>query len=476
MKKSFIMILLSFVIVFTPTISIIGQAEELNTDTTRVTADEVILDNGSEDSVIGEDEVVDEEVDAIEEDEIIDEDEEAIEEDEIVDEDEEAIEEDEIVDEDEDAIEEDEIIDEDEEAIEEDEVIDEDEDAIEEDEIVDEDEEAIEEDEVIDEDEDAIEEDEIADEDEDAIEEDDMDEMKDGRWKEWEAKKIKKELEKNRKLLERLEKKQRKLEKQREKLQKKIRELKGRVSKKWAPLLQELNATKNTDESIQRVYSYLNEGLAERKLSKDEIEELEELIDSFKDTIEEELEQKEIEEEVEKVEDIKVEIQNKIEAFRKLREVYQLMDRQEDVLLSQEQIFAFTRGDKKEAKKLIELYKKLNKKRLTAYVNGKEPVFDVPPQILNGRTLVPFRAISETLGAEVTYDPTTKTVSIKKGDITISFVISDNKAKVNGRIVQLDVPAMVVNNRTVVPLRFLSESLGADVQYDPATNLIFIND
>jgi len=126
----------------------------------------------------------------------------------------------------------------------------------------------------------------------------------------------------------------------------------------------------------------------------------------------------------------------------------------------------------KMAKKRLELYKKygqlrrkLGKKGLTAFVNGQEPEFDVPPFIRDGRTLVPIRAITETLGALVTWDPETRTVTIVRGNITVILRIDNVVAEVNGRRIILDVPATIEKGRTVIPIRFVSEAFGAYVDW-----------
>lgn len=106
-------------------------------------------------------------------------------------------------------------------------------------------------------------------------------------------------------------------------------------------------------------------------------------------------------------------------------------------------------------------------------INGDKLSFDVPPVIENGRTLVPVRVIFEALGAEVTYNAASKTVAALKGDTVIILKIGGG-ANVNGKNIDLDVPAKIVDGRTLVPLRFISESLGATVNYDPATQSVKI--
>lgn len=109
-------------------------------------------------------------------------------------------------------------------------------------------------------------------------------------------------------------------------------------------------------------------------------------------------------------------------------------------------------------------------------VDGVEVQFDVPPVIENGRTLVPLRAIFEALGAEVFWDQETQTVSAVRGHVAMAIQIGNPLANVNDKGVPLDVPAKVVSGRTLVPLRFVSEAFGADVAWDGATCTVTITD
>lgn len=108
-------------------------------------------------------------------------------------------------------------------------------------------------------------------------------------------------------------------------------------------------------------------------------------------------------------------------------------------------------------------------------VDGWEITFDAPPVIENGRTLVPFRAIAEALGARVNWEEKSKTVTMIKGNVTVKLVIGDTTALKNTEKITLEAPAKIINNRTMVPLRFVSEALGANVQWDPASRLIGIS-
>ncbi|MEW6226593.1 MAG: stalk domain-containing protein [Bacillota bacterium] len=107
-------------------------------------------------------------------------------------------------------------------------------------------------------------------------------------------------------------------------------------------------------------------------------------------------------------------------------------------------------------------------------LDGAQLSFDVPPVIEQGRTLVPMRAIFEALGAEVGWDGTTRTVTAARGQTTVRLTIGVKTAHKNGAPVTLDAPAKVVNGRTLVPLRFVSEALGCSVQWDAKTQTVTI--
>lgn len=101
-------------------------------------------------------------------------------------------------------------------------------------------------------------------------------------------------------------------------------------------------------------------------------------------------------------------------------------------------------------------------------------VGDAQPVLKDGRVLIPFRAVGEVIGAEVKWIPETQTVSGTLGETTVKLRIGDKKALVGSREVMLDVPAQVINGRTLVPLRFVGETLGCHVQWDAATYTVKI--
>lgn len=125
-------------------------------------------------------------------------------------------------------------------------------------------------------------------------------------------------------------------------------------------------------------------------------------------------------------------------------------------------------------KKLGKILEKAGRKGVKAYVNGEEPKFEVPPFIKNGSTLVPFRAISEALKAEVTWNQEEQSVTVVKGDITVKLFIGSTTAYVNGEEVELEVPGEIHEGNTMVPARFISEALKAKVLWEQETLSVVI--
>ena len=101
---------------------------------------------------------------------------------------------------------------------------------------------------------------------------------------------------------------------------------------------------------------------------------------------------------------------------------------------------------------------------ITVTFNGETLNFDVSPISENGRVLVPLRAIFEKLDATVDWDSITNTVTAVKDTDTVKLTVGNRTAYKNNTAVELDVPSKVVNGRTLVPIRFVSEALGAVVR------------
>ncbi|HIK13233.1 MAG TPA: copper amine oxidase N-terminal domain-containing protein, partial [Oscillatoriaceae cyanobacterium M33_DOE_052] len=108
-------------------------------------------------------------------------------------------------------------------------------------------------------------------------------------------------------------------------------------------------------------------------------------------------------------------------------------------------------------------------------INGNQLTADVAPYIQDERMMVPFRALFEALGAKVGWDDVNQVVTGSRGGKEIKLTIDSKTAYVDGRPVELDVPAAVTGDRTFVPLRFVAESLGAEVGWDEAGQTVKVS-
>ena len=107
-------------------------------------------------------------------------------------------------------------------------------------------------------------------------------------------------------------------------------------------------------------------------------------------------------------------------------------------------------------------------------VFGREIKNDVAPKIVNDRTMLPIRIVAESLGGTVTWNGELQRVTIQKGADVILITIGADTAYVNGTAVKLDAAAFVENGRTYLPLRFVSETLGAQVAWKEAEKTVTI--
>ncbi len=100
--------------------------------------------------------------------------------------------------------------------------------------------------------------------------------------------------------------------------------------------------------------------------------------------------------------------------------------------------------------------------------------FAAAPVVESGRTLVPIRFLFERMGATVEWNDDERSATVSMGDIRLKVTIDDTTAIVNGAEEELDVPARLINNKTMIPLRFISERLGADVTYDEENHIAIV--
>lgn len=103
-------------------------------------------------------------------------------------------------------------------------------------------------------------------------------------------------------------------------------------------------------------------------------------------------------------------------------------------------------------------------------LNGEKKTMDVAPIVRNDRTMLPVRYVAEALGASIAWNGATSTATLTTEDTEIRITVGAVTATVNGQAVTLDAPAFIENDRTYMPVRFVAETLGAAVAWDGATS------
>lgn len=124
---------------------------------------------------------------------------------------------------------------------------------------------------------------------------------------------------------------------------------------------------------------------------------------------------------------------------------------------------------------LNDLYAGMKGRQVPVFIKGKKAEFDVPPRVVDGRMLVPLRKFAETFGCRVDWDPKERQVVFVKGNKVVVLGVGKNTATVNDEQVSLDVAAVIVNGRMLVPIRFVSETLDAQVDYYPESSMVVVN-
>ena len=119
----------------------------------------------------------------------------------------------------------------------------------------------------------------------------------------------------------------------------------------------------------------------------------------------------------------------------------------------------------------------VNKSRvkILVYVDGKKVEFDQEPIVINGRTMVPMRAIFEAFGATVSWNNSTQQVIAIKDATELSFIIGEKTMLVNRtNLLNIDVAPVIRNERTLVPLRVISDALGYNVVWNDPNRVVSI--
>lgn len=109
-------------------------------------------------------------------------------------------------------------------------------------------------------------------------------------------------------------------------------------------------------------------------------------------------------------------------------------------------------------------------------INDKALESDMEPQIIEGRTMVPVRAIFEGVGAEVDWNADTKTVTGKMGNNNVTMVVGEKAMTVNGKKINMDGTVMIIDSRAFAPARYVAEAFGYDVSWNGDTKEVLIND
>ena len=111
---------------------------------------------------------------------------------------------------------------------------------------------------------------------------------------------------------------------------------------------------------------------------------------------------------------------------------------------------------------------------VSVLINNNIIAFDYPAIVVNGRTLVPLRGIFEAIGATVDWDNNTQTATGKLDSTTVSISIGSKVLYKNGVPVELDVPAQLISGYTMVPVRAVAEAFDADVEWDGDSNTVYV--
>lgn len=113
-------------------------------------------------------------------------------------------------------------------------------------------------------------------------------------------------------------------------------------------------------------------------------------------------------------------------------------------------------------------------KAISVLINGQPLILDVSPKIENGRTLVPLGPIFSALGANVQWNPDEQSITATRGNQVLKLVVGSSTAYNNGNPLTIDVAPMIVDGRTLVPLGFVAQTMGAQVTWDSANYQVLI--
>lgn len=168
-------------------------------------------------------------------------------------------------------------------------------------------------------------------------------------------------------------------------------------------------------------------------------------------------------------------IQSSKEALEKASDLLEESGNVKDAAALQEQVIQSDVTDLNSYKRLDELSDQTaaDPDALNLFVNGKSYT-DAAPVVQNGTTLVPFRVVSEALNAKVTWNAKDQSVTVVKDGQTVKLYVNKKNAVVNGKTVSLQNAPVMKNGSTRVPVRVISEALGATVKWEPVSESVVI--
>ena len=111
---------------------------------------------------------------------------------------------------------------------------------------------------------------------------------------------------------------------------------------------------------------------------------------------------------------------------------------------------------------------------ISVYLDGAKVEFDVKPQVIDGRTMLPIRAIFEKLGAVVEWEDNNKSAVCVKDGIEVKMTVGSPEIYVNDKVVQMDISPVIIDDRTLAPVRYAAEAFGSEVQWSEKNSAVVI--
>jgi len=136
--------------------------------------------------------------------------------------------------------------------------------------------------------------------------------------------------------------------------------------------------------------------------------------------------------------------------------------------------FNIAQEAKKWDKTIIELVIGQKLMKVNGVKQEIDPGRETAPLVVNGRTLIPIRAVMEAMGGTVSYDAKEQKITLKKGADTLEMWIGKTNIRLNGSVKTMDTAPVVLNGRTMVPVRFVAENFGYSVAWKAAEQTVVI--